>query len=381
MTLSALSIRRHFASLKDPRRKHRQRHRLLDIIVIALCGVIANCNSWQDIETFARKRKDWLGRFLELPNGIPSHDTIERVFARLEPLALQRCLLSWLEAITGVLKLKHVAIDGKTARCSGSPTNGLRALQIVSAWAVEQNLTLGQVVVAEGSNEIPAIPALLELIDLHGALVTIDAIGTQTDIVSKIVQGGGDYVLTVKENQPHLCEDIAACFTAAIEDDFEGVQHDEYESAEETGHGRQEKRWYTVIYEPEEIRNQDAWEELKVIGMCYSERTVNGKTSEELRYFIGSRKMSARRYGDALRGHWGIENCQHWRLDVIFREDDSRIQQRNAQANFAFLRKLALSLLKRQPGKESIGRKRLAAAYDTAFLEEILSSNPNMEKP
>jgi predicted transposase YbfD/YdcC len=379
MAISTLSIRRHFARLKDPRRKHGQRHALLDIIVIALCGVIANCNDWQDIETFARKRKEWFARFLELPNGIPSHDTIERVFARLDPLALQRCLLNWLEAITGALKLKHVAIDGKTARRSGSPTNGLGALQIVSAWAVEQNLTLGQVVVAEGSNEIPTIPALLELIDLHGALVTIDAIGTQTDIASKIVQGGGDYVLTVKENQPHLCEDIAACFTAAIEGDFEGVQYDEYESGE-AGHGRQEKRWYTVIYDPEGIRNEEAWEGLKAIGMCYSERTVNGQTSEELRYFIGSRKMSARRYGDALRGHWGIENGQHWRLDVIFREDDSRIQQRNAQANFAMLRKLALSLLKRHPGKESIKRKRLAASCDPAFLEEILSSNHNMEK-
>lgn len=287
MTLSALSIRRHFTSLEDPRRKHRRRHRLLDIIAIALCGVIASCNRWQDIETFALKRKDWLGRFLELPSGIPSHDTIERVFARLDPLALQRCLLSWLEATTGALKLEHVAIDGKTARRSGSPANGLGALQIVSAWAVEQNLTLGQVAVAEGSNEIPTIPALLELINLKGALVTIDAIGTQTDIASKIVEGGGDYVLTVKENQPHLCEDIAGCFTAAIEADFEGVQYDEYQS-EETGHGRQEKRWYTVIYEPEGIRNQDAWEKLKVIGMCYSERTVNGKTSEELRYFNGS---------------------------------------------------------------------------------------------
>jgi predicted transposase YbfD/YdcC len=369
MALSALSIRRHFTSLEDPRRKHGQRHNLLDIIVIAVCGVIANCNDWQDIETFAIKRKDWFARFLALPNGIPSHDTIERVFARLEPLALQRCLLNWLKAITAALNLKHVAIDGKTARHSGSPTRGLGALQIVSAWAVEQDLTLGQVVVAEGSNEIPTIPTLLELIDLHGALVTIDAIGTQTDIASKIVKGGGDYVLTVKDNQPHLREDIEACFTAAIEDDFEGVQHDEYQS-EEAGHGRQEKRWYTVIYEPEGIRGQDQWEGLKAIGMCYSERTVNGKTSEDLRYFIGSRKMSARRYGDALRGHWGIENSQHWRLDVIFREDDSRIQKRDAQANFAMLRKLALSLLKRHPAKESIKRKRLAAACDTTFLEK-----------
>jgi len=380
MALSALSIRRHFARLKDPRRQHRRRHQLLDIIVIALCGVIANCNSWQDIETFACKRRQWLGRFLQLPNGIPSHDTFERVFARLDRLALQRCLLDWLQAICGALGLKHVAIDGKTARHSGSPTRGLGPLQIVSAWAVQQDLTLGQVVVAEGSNEIPAIPALLELLQLKGALVSIDAIGCQKDIATAIVAAGGDYLLTVKDNQGHLREDIEACFTAAIEDDFEGVQYDEYES-DEVGHGRHEKRSYIVIYDPEGIREKEQWAKLNVIGMCYSERTQGGQTSEELRYFIGSRKTSARRYGEAFRGHWRIENSLHWRLDVIFGEDDNRIQQRNGQANFALLRKLALSLLKRHPGKESIRRKRLAASYDTTFLEEILSSNANMEKP
>ncbi len=379
MALSNLSIRRHFASLKDPRRKHRRRHHLLDIIVIALCGVIANCNDFQEIEIFARKRHDWLRRFLELPNGVPSHDTFERVLARLEPLALQRCLLAWLKEVCSVLGLKHIAIDGKTARHSGSPTRGLGALHIVSAWAVEQDLTLGQVVVAEGSNEIPAIPALLELLQLNGALVSIDAIGAQKDIAAQIVDGGGDYVLTVKDNQPHLREDITACFNRAFEDDFEGVEHDEYHS-EDSGHGRQEKRWYTVIYNPEGIREKEQWKQLKVIGLCYSERTVDGQTSEELRYFMGSRVMSARRYGEAVRRHWRIENNQHWRLDVIFREDDSRVQQRQAQTNLALLRKVALSLLKRHPGKESIKCKRLAASCDTTFLEEILSPNANLEK-
>jgi predicted transposase YbfD/YdcC len=236
--------------------------------------------------------------------------------------------------------------------------------------------------VAEGSNEIPAIPALLELLDLSGALVTIDAIGCQKEIARLIVHGGGDYVLTVKDNQEHLRQDIADCFTQAIEDDFEGWVHDEYQS-EEHGHGRHEKRSYIVIHDPpaESIRNHDDWEALKVIGLCYSERTVNGATSEELRYFIGSRKMTARAYGEAVRGHWMIENAQHWRLDVIFHEDDSRIQKRNGQANFALLRKVALSLLKRQPGKESIRRKRLAACCDASYLEQILSSNSSLEKP
>jgi predicted transposase YbfD/YdcC len=379
MALSISAIRRHFAGLKDPRRKHRRLHNLLDIIVIALCGVIANANTWQDIETFAGKREAWLRRFLPLPHGIPSHDTLERVFDRLDPLALQSGLLGWLEHVSGVLGVKHIAIDGKTARRSGSPAKGLQALQIVSAWAVEQEATLGQVMVAEGSNEIPAIPALLELLDLNGALVTIDAIGTQKEIASRIVQGGGDYVLTVKDNQPRLREDIEACFTAAMDGDFEGVRHDEHES-EEHGHGRHEKRHCVVIHEPhaEDIRDKDAWEGLKVIGLCYSERTVDGRTSEELRYFIGSREMTAKAYAEAIRGHWGIENNLHWRLDVVFREDESRIQKRNGQANFAALRKLALSLLKRHPGKESIGRKRLGASYDTELLEEIIASSDKL---
>jgi predicted transposase YbfD/YdcC len=382
MSLTASSIRRHFASLQDPRRKHCRLHNLLDIIVIALCGVIANCDSWQDIETFARKRHDWLKRFLALPHGIPSHDTLERVFTRLDPLALQRCLLAWLQEISGGLNLQHIAIDGKTARRSGSPKRGIDALQIVSAWAVKQDVTLGQVLVAEGSNEIPAIPALLELLDLSGALVTIDAIGCQKEIARAIIQAGGDYVLTVKDNQEHLRQDIAACFTQAIEDDFEGWDCDEYQS-EEYGHGRHEKRSYLVIHEPpaERIRHHDEWEGLKVIGLCYSERTVNGTLSEELRYFIGSRNMAARTYGEAVRGHWRIENAQHWRLDVIFHEDDSRIQKRNGQANFALLRKVALSLLKRQPDKLSIRRRRLAASYDTSYLEQILSPKSNLEKP
>jgi predicted transposase YbfD/YdcC len=382
MALSVSSIRRHFATLDDPRRKHCRLHNLLDIIAIALCAVIANCDSWQDIETFARKRHDWLKRFLALPNGIPSHDTLERVFHRLDPPALQRCLLAWLREVSGTLDLQHIAIDGKAARRSGSPKRGIDALHLVSAWAVKQDLTLGQVMVAEGSNEIPAIPALLGLLELHGALVTIDAVGCQKEIARTIIQAGGDYVLTVKDNQEHLREDIAACFTAAIEEEFEGWGHDEYQS-EEQGHGRHEKRSYLVIHEPaaESIRNHDAWEGLKVIGLCYSERTVNGITSEELRYFIGSRKMSARAYGEVVRGHWRIENNLHWRLDVIFREDDSRIQKRNGQANFALLRKVALSLLKRQSDKLPIRRRRLAASYDTSYLERILSPNSNLEKP
>jgi predicted transposase YbfD/YdcC len=373
MPPGALSIRHHFADLPDPRRRHGQRHRLLDVIVIALCAVIAGSDTWQEVETFAQRRRDWLARFLELDNGTPSHDTFERVFDRLDPQALQRCLLSWLTALADGLKVGHVAIDGKTARHSGSPARGIKALHLVSAWATEHSLTLGQIATEEKSNEITAIPELLDLLDLEGALVTIDAMGCQKAIAARIVEGGGDYLLAVKDNQERLRDDIVDCLCAAMDD--ESVRSEAHEYEQEKGHGRTEKRWVTVITDPEGIRDRELWAGLKVVGCYYVERTEAGKkTSEEMRYFIGSREMSAERYGDAVRGHWGIENGQHWSLDVSFREDDSRIQKRNGGTNFALLRKVALSLLKRHPSKDSINRKRYAAALDTSFLEEIITS-------
>jgi predicted transposase YbfD/YdcC len=373
MSSGGLSIQRHFANLRDPRRQHGQRHRLLDIIAIALCAVVAGSNTWQEVETFAQRRRDWLARFLDMENGVPCHDTFERVFDRLDPLALQRCLLSWLTALCDTLKIGHIAIDGKTARRSGSPTRGIKALHLVSAWATEHSLTLGQVATEEKSNEITAIPQLLELLDLEGALVTIDAMGCQKAIAARIVAGGGDYVLTVKDNQEHLREDIVDCLCAAM-DDEEGTTRSETYQYEEKGHGRIERRWVTILTDPEGIRGQELWPNLKVVGSYYLERTVAGKTSEEMRFFIGSRSMSAKEYGQAIRGHWQIENAQHWSLDVSFREDDSRIQKRNGGINFALLRKIALSLLKRHPSKDSIDRKRYAAALDTSFLEEIIIS-------
>jgi predicted transposase YbfD/YdcC len=367
------SIRQHFTDLRDPRRQHGQRHRLLDVIVIALCAVIAGSDTWQEVETFAQRRRDWLARFLGLDNGVPSHDTFERVFDRLDPLALQRCLLSWLTALCEGLGIGHVAIDGKTARHSGSPARGIKALHLVSAWATEHSLTLGQIATEEKSNEITAIPQLLELLDLEGALVTIDAMGTQKAIAAKIIEGGGDYILTAKDNQEHLRQDVVSCLCAAMDD--EQIKSEAYEYEQEKGHGRIEKRGVTIITDPEGIRGQKEWAGLKVVGCYYVERTVAGKkTSEEMRYFIGSRSMSAKQYGDAFRRHWQIENGQHWSLDVSFREDDSRIQKRNSGINFALLRKIALSLLKRHPSKDSINRKRYAAALDTSFLEEIIIS-------
>lgn len=378
MATSPIDLRHHLR-LKDPRLNRRKRHLLLDIVTIAICAVIANADNWKDIALFGRKRKEWFQRFLELPNGIPSSHTFERVFDRLDPLALQKCLLGWLHEISELLGVRHIAIDGKTLRHSGGGKSPHRQLHLVSAWATEASLTLGQVAVDEKSNEITAIPRLLELLDVKGALVTIDAMGCQKEIAGKIIEGGGDYLLTVKDNQENLKEDIVACFVQAYDNDCRQVTYEKYET-DEAGHGRQERRVYELIVEPTGVRGMEEWPGLKVIGKCYSERTVHGKTSCEERYFIGSKRCSARRYGQALRNHWRIENNLHWQMDVSFGEDDSRIQKRHSGENFALLRRLALGLLKRHPGKGSIKGKRYEAALDAAFLEEVLKGEPKMGK-
>jgi predicted transposase YbfD/YdcC len=373
----ALSITHHFRKLKDPRRAHRRLHLLQDIIVIALCAVIAGAQDWQEIETFGRKRRGWLQGFLELPNGIPAHDTFERVFDRLQPQAFQTCFRAWVQALQEALSIKHVAIDGKTLR--GSGTAKLGPLHLVSAWATAQRLSLGQVAVDSKSNEITAIPALLELLDINGAIVTIDAMGCQKAIAQKIIDRGGDYILTAKDNQPHLVEDIQQSLMDACENDFAGMEHDTYETRE-CGHGREEYRCYTVLHHTDGIRNAADWTGLTTIGVCYSERTIHGVQSEEARYFIGSRKASAKVYGKALRDHWGIENSLHWQLDVTFDEDHNRVTKRNAAENLGLLRRLTLSLLQAHPAKLSVAKKRFAAALDPEFLEEILRGDGILEK-
>jgi predicted transposase YbfD/YdcC len=370
MASSALSLQAYLRELKDPRRC--PRHRLLDIVVIAVCAVICGANDWQQIATFGQQRRHWLARFLALPHGIPCHDTFERVFARLKPRALTAALQGWTQALTDGLGVKQIAIDGKSVRGSAAAAKGLGPLHLVSAWATAQHLSLGQVAVDSKSNEITAIPELLDMLDIRGALVTLDAMGCQKAIAQKIKAGGGDYVLTVKDNQEHLRADIQQALIAADEQDFAGLEHDSYET-EERGHGRTEYRSYFVLHSTEGIRHPESWCGLTTIGLCYSTRTMNGKTSEETRYFMGSRKASAKVYGQALRNHWGIENNLHWQLDVTFREDDSRIRERYAAENFASLRKLALMLLKRHPNKQSIACKRLHAALDLDFLEEVVN--------
>jgi len=379
MATPALSVCRFFLPLRDPRRHHRRKHLLIDIVVIALCAVISGADDWQQVVAFGRGRRDWLKTFLRLPHGIPSHDTFERVFDRLDPAAFQACFQRWIEVLARQLQLRHIAIDGKTLRGSRNGPKGWKALHLVSAWATDCQLSLGQVAVDVKSNEITAIPQLLQLLDLHGALVTIDAMGCQTEIAKTVIDGGGDYVFTVKDNQPHLLEDISACVSRMLEADGKGVGYEIWET-EERGHGRHESRLYLIIPDPEGIRNKEAWANLTVVGMCVCERGVQGAYSEETHYFMGSRRMSAQAYGQALRGHWGIENNLHWQLDVTFAEDGNRVQRRHGAQNLALLRRLALTLLKRHGGKESMACKRYMAALDSAFLEEILVAGCNSGK-
>jgi len=372
--LPSFSVAEHFRTLKDPRRAHGRLHLLHDIVVIALCATIAGAQDWQDIEVFARNREDWLRTFLTLPNGIPSHDTLERVFSHLDPQAFQACFRNWVQALQQDLHIKHIAIDGKTAR--GSGRGPLRPLHLVSAWAVDQRLSLGQVAVAEKSNEITAIPALLDLLDVRGAFVSIDAMGCQKAIAAKIIDRGGDFILTAKENQPTLLADIQQAFVDALDRD----QPCSVFETRERGHGREEYRSYMVLHDISGIRQAAEWPGLTTIGMCYCQRTIAGVTTEEARYFIGSRKASARTYAKGLRGHWSIENNLHWQLDVTFAEDRNRVSNRNGVENLALLRRIAVSLLQAHPSKLSMAKKRYAAALNPDFLEEICRGDGILDK-
>jgi predicted transposase YbfD/YdcC len=375
----SLAIQHYFRRLQDPRRRQRRLHRLLDIIVIAICAVLCGADNWQEVATFGQHRQAWLKRFLALPHGIPSHDTFERVFDRLDPQAFQACFRSWIAALCVHLEMPHIAIDGKTLRHSGTTTLG--PLHVVSAWATAQHLVLGQEAVTEKSNEITAIPRLLEVLDLAGALVTIDAMGCQKTIAAQIIAQDGDYVLAVKDNQPTLYADVQQVFDEVLSAEDTPL-HYRASTTTERNHGRIETRHYHVVSLPTNFAaRHPEWEGLQSLGMVLSERQVGDQEpSYEARFFISSLPPRVRRFAQAVRQHWGIENSLHWHMDITFGEDASRLSKRHAAENFALLRRLALGLLKRHPEKKSIACKRFAAALDTAFLEEILHAAGNSEK-
>jgi len=372
MHTQSLEIKKHFRGLKDPRRRHCRRHRLLDIVVIAICAVTGGADNWEEIAAFGRRHESWFRRYLSLPNGIPAHDTFARVFSRLDPQVFQRCLRDWLLAFGNVLRCEHIAIDGKTLCGSARETKGIGPLHLVSAWASANHLILGQVAVEGKSNEITAIPRLLELLQTKGAVVTIDAMGCQKEIAAKIRARGCHYVLAVKDNQPNLLTDIQESLVRGDETDYAGMAHDRYESKTRNGHGREEKRSCDVLYDLSGIRNQEAWSGLRAIGMCYTERTIHGETTGEARYFIASQKKSARYYATVCRKHWGIENNLHWQMDVSFGEDANRTAERRAAENLTLVRRAAQTLIKRDPQKGGIKCKRRQAGWDLKYLEELL---------
>lgn len=384
---ASASLLDYFTELEDPRREHGRLHRLDDILFISICAVICGADTWEEIADFARSKIDWLAAVLILPGGVPSHDTFRRVFCLLDPVAFQKCFHAWMTEIlerrglsavsADPSELRPVAIDGKTQRGSARRTVGQSALHVVSAFAVENHLSLGQVATDAKSNEITAIPELLELLDLKGAVVTIDAMGCQKDIAARIVDGGGKYVLAVKENQPHLYEDVVRAFDEALETGEPGIDFTECQT-EGPRKSRRETRTCCVITDPQGIRNADLWTGLTAICMVISERVVNGVVGSETRYFIGSASGTAQDYLRWVRGHWGIENSLHWILDVCFREDDQRHRAGNSAENLAWIRKLALCLLKSEKNskKKSIHTRRLLAGWKIDYLMSVLAQIP-----
>ncbi len=364
-------IDHHFKSLTDPRRA-KVTHPLINIVTIALCATIAGADDFVAMTQWARQHKDWLAQFLDLTNGIPSHDRLNMVFRRLKPAEFQRRLLSWLASLHDLSAGKLIAIDGETARHSFDTATAQSALHLVSAWAVSAKLSLGQVAVDQKSNEITAIPDLLKMLELAGAIVTIDAMGCQTKIAAAIVEGGGDSILAVKSNQETLREGIEDFFLDHLNDDFARTSVSRHETTER-GHGREEHRTCYVCDVPEDLPDASRWKGLKQIGMAISETVRNGKPSDAVRYYILSKKLTARRFGTLVRGHWGIENSLHWQLDMSFGEDQSRTRLDHAQANLGVLRRMSLSLLKNETsGKVGIKSKRLTAAWNTDYLCKVL---------
>ena len=368
----AVSIREHFECLSDPRINRQNRHELIDIITITLCAVICGAEAWTHVEAFGKAKEDWFRTFLELPNGIPSHDTFGRFFSLLDPGAFQEAFLQWVQSANDVFKGQVVAIDGKCLRRSHDHTNNKSAIYMVSAWASANQVVLGQVKTDEKSNEITAIPKLLRALEINGCIVTIDAAGCQKKIAAQIRSQGADYVLALKGNQGNLRDYVEDYFTAAIENDFIGVPHDYFETTD-GGHGRVEIRRHWTIELFGEFPGKGTWQDLNTIGMVESERHIDGEVTKDRRYYITSLASNAEQLASSARAHWGVENGLHWCLDVGFREDDCRVRQGYASENFAVIRHIAMNLLKKEKSfKGGLKAKRLRAGWVQDYLLKIL---------
>lgn len=367
------SIPKHFAHLSDPRRDNK-RHKLVDIITIAICAVICNANTFEHICEFGQAKCEWFKKFLALPHGIPSTDTFERVFARIDPQEFKTCFMEWIQAISQLTKGEVVAVDGKTLRRSHDQNNGKSAIHMVSAWACANGLVLGQIKTEEKSNEITAIPQLLRTLDIQGCIVTIDAMGCQKRISGTIVEKGADYVFSLKGNQSNLHDDVKLYFQNQKNNDFKDVSFDYHETID-AEHGKIEIRKYWTVSDIDWLQGKENWTNLETICMVERERQFKNKTENETSYYIGSLSNNAKLFANAVRSHWRVENSLHWVLDVSFREDESRIRKDHAPDNFAVLRHIALNMIKRETSlKKSIKSKRLRAGWDNDYLLKVLNS-------
>lgn len=369
-----ISLLVSFQDLPDPRVEGRCDHKLIDIIVITVCAVIAGAESWVDVESFGKAKQAWLQTFLELPHGIPSHDTFGRFFAVLDAEAFQTAFMRWVEGVFRVSRGQVIAIDGKTVRRSHNRSLGKDAIHMVNAWATHNGIALGQWKTDAKSNEITAIPLLLRQLNVAGCIVTVDAMGAQTKIAQAIRDEKADYVLRVKDNQGHLHQDIQDWFAHADKVQFAEMQHS-YAETVNKGHGRLEIRRCWAISDPlafEYIRNYEGWADLQTIVRVQRERRLPDKTEIDTAYYISSLPAEADPLLDATRFHWAVENSLHWVLDVIFREDDTRVRVGHAAHNMAIVRQLALNLIKKDSSKGSIRTKRFKAGLDITFLERLL---------
>jgi len=373
----AVNILRFFDDLPDPRSAINRLHRLGDVIVIAICAIIANADGPTAIAEWARLNVFWLRRHLALPHGIPCKDTFRRVLGLLPPAVFQQCFQQWLQSLQvspeeEAEPQKQIAIDGKTLRRSHDQKNGLGPMHIVSAWASDYGISLGQVATEEKSNEITAIPQLLDVIDVEDAIVTIDAAGCQKAIAAKIVDGKGDYVLALKGNHEKLLDDVELVMLHHMQDDFVGCPVSRHIEVEE-GHGRLEARTYYQITAPSHLRGRSEWKGLKTIGAAVRVYEEKGVEKRDIRYFISSLRRNGERFARAVRSHWSIENTLHWSLDMTFREDESRVRERTFADNLSWLRRMTLSLIKQHPGKQSNIMKRRMAGWNVDYLMQILT--------
>jgi predicted transposase YbfD/YdcC len=375
MSKTAASIRRCFAQVPDPRREHGRLHSLWDIIAITLLAVIAGADSWVEVAKYGREKFAFLKSFLKLANGVPSHDTFDRVFSLLCPKALQEGFIQWVQVLAEATQGQVVAIDGKTARRSHDRAADQGPLHVVSAWASESRLLLGQQACDRKSNEITAIPELIKNLEIAGAIVTIDAMGCQKEIAATLREAKADYVLAVKDNQPKLHDDICQLLGDGLEKDFADMEHYSH-CTEEKGHGRVETRIYHIVKASEELKERHPeWKDLRSIGMVLSERQEGRKEpSVETRMFITSMTPRVKKFARAVRNHWGIETSLHWVLDIGFREDESRLRKGHGQENMALIRRLSASLLHNEPTcKAGIACKRKCAGWNNEYMQKVLA--------